>query len=131
MTDSDPAPTGADSDLVSSLRAARANVAAPAMVLFTAPAPTIADVDAREERARRLADAAGLLPWPDWAAVRHGKGLGAHVLSIISELGETGRANGVIVCALSPIDASLVAHAGAVAADAGLDVAVVGAEGIR
>ena len=129
MTDSDT--TAEDATLVAALREARDTVTGPAMVLFTAPAPTIDDVEARQERSRRLAEAAGLPPWPDWAAVRHGKGSGPHVLSLIGELAETGRANGVVICALAPLHPSLAAHAAAVAADSGLDIAIVGAEGVR
>jgi hypothetical protein len=96
------------------------------MVLFTAPAPDIEAMDARESTAVAIAERAGLRPWPEWAAVRHGVGSGAHFLNIIGELGETGRAEAVVVCPLAEIEPALLSQAGAVALDVGLELAVVG-----
>jgi hypothetical protein len=96
------------------------------MVLFTAPAPDAEAMDARESTAIAIAQRAGLRPWPVWAAVRHGVGSGAHFLSIIDELGETGRAEAVVVCPLAEIEPTLLTQAGAVALDVGLELAVVG-----
>jgi hypothetical protein len=112
--------------LASELRAARAELPSPSMVLFSAPAVDAHAGDTREALALDIAARAGLRPWPDWAVVRHGPGLGVHLLNVVHDLGRTGRASGVVVCALAPIAPSLVAQAGVVAARGNLAFAVVG-----
>jgi hypothetical protein len=116
----------ARSRLVDELRQALDRLPDATMALFSGPAPSTDDAAARQDLAVAVAGRAGLAPWPEWAAVRHGRGLGAHVLNVIDELGETGRARGVVVALLAPIDSCLVAQMGVVAAERGLDVAVVG-----
>lgn len=109
----------------SELAAAWARLTGPTKALFSGPAPTTDDAAARHDLAADIARRAGLLPWPEWAAVRHGPGHGAHLLGIVAELGETGRAGAVIVVALAPLAASLSAHLKRVATDAGLELAVI------
>ncbi len=93
--------------------------------LFSGPAPTTDDAAARHDLAADIAERAGLLPWPEWAAVRHGRGHGAHLLGIVAELGETGRADGVIVVAVAPLWPSFRAHVERVATDAGLQLRII------
>lgn len=112
--------------LAADVRAARDELPAPSMVLFSGPARDPQAAEAREALAMQVATASGLLPWPDWSVVRHGSGRGAHLLSVIDQLGETGRAAGVVVCLLAPLAASVVDHARTVAARRGLAIAVVG-----
>jgi hypothetical protein len=112
--------------LASELRAVLAEHPSPTLVLFSAPAPDDEAAAAREALALDVATRAGLRPWPDWTVVRHGRGHGAHLLSVIEQLGDTGRAAGVVVCLLAPLDPSLIAHAAAVAVHADLAFAVVG-----
>jgi hypothetical protein len=111
--------------IAANLREVLARQPHPTMVLFSAPAPDTAAADAREQAAVQIAEQAGLQPWPSWAPVRHGVGTGAHLLNTIDELGETGRAAGVVICPLAPIEPSLLAQAAAVAGDAGLELVVV------
>jgi hypothetical protein len=123
----DPAMTDALADrLASELRAVLAEQPSPSMVLFSAPAVDEQASTRRETLALEVATKAGLRPWPDWSIVRHGRGHGVHLFSIIDQLGETGRAAGVVVCLLAPLAPSLVVHARAVATEVGLAVAVVG-----
>lgn len=110
------------------LRDALAELPRPAHVLFTAPAVTPDQISARTATAEEVAAAAGLLPWPDWAVVRHGAGTGPHLLNVIHDLGATGRARAAVVCPLAPAEPALLHQAAAVAVAAGLEVAVVGDE---
>lgn len=112
--------------LAGELRSVMESMPDSTMVLFSAPVPDPDAMDARERTALAIAERAGLKPWPEWAAVRHGVGSGAHMLNIIDELGETGRAEGVVVCLLAPIEPALLTQAGAVALDTGLLIAVMG-----
>ncbi len=112
--------------LATEVRAARAELPAPSMVLFSGPAADPAAADAREALALEVARLAGLRPWPDWAVVRHGPGRGAHLLNVVHDLGATGRAAGVVVCALAPLAPSLVTLAEVVASRGGLAFAVAG-----
>ena len=114
------------SRLVDELRQALDRLPDPTMALFSGPAPEADDAAARQDLAMVIADRAGLSPWPEWAAVRHGRGLGAHVLNIIDELGQTGRARGVVVVLLAPIASCLIAQMSVVASEGGLELAVVG-----
>lgn len=108
------------------LRATKAAMKGTVKALFSGPAPTTDDAATRHDLAADIAARAGLLPWPEWAAVRHGAGHhGAHLLGIVTELGETGRAQGVIVVALAPLPNSFRDHLARVTEDAGLDLAVV------
>lgn len=110
------------------LRAALDALPRPVHVLFSAPATSATEAEARTAAAEAIAAAAGLLPWPDWAVVRHGAGTGPHLLNILHDLGATRRAAAVAICPLAPVDRSLLVQAAAVAAAAGLEVAVVGDE---
>lgn len=121
------APAAADA-LGARLRDVLAPLPRPVHVLFTAPAADVDEVAARAASAEAVARAAGLLPWPDWAVVRHGAGTGPHLLNVLHDLGATRRARAAVVCPLAPIDPGLLAQAAAVAAAAGLEVAVVGDE---
>lgn len=103
----------------------------PVHVLFSAPAPDPDATTLRDEQAEAIAGAAGLLPWPDWAVVRHGAGTGPHLLNVVDDLGRTRRAAAVVVCHLAPVDASLLAHTAAVAAHHGLQIAIVGHEEVQ
>lgn len=118
-----------DADVLGArLREALADLPRPVHVLFTGPAVTEPEVAARTAAAEAVAHAAGLLPWPDWAVVRHGAGTGPHLLNVLHDLGATGRARAAVVCPLAPIHPGLLTQAAAVAAAAGLEVAVVGDE---
>lgn len=123
------APTGDETTLIdrlaTELRDTLAQLPDSTMVLFSAPAPSVDSADARQNLAAAVAEHAGLPPWPEWAAARHGQGHGSHLHGLIHELGEAGKA-AVIVVLLAPIEPSLLSHARAVAADVGLGFAVVG-----
>jgi protoporphyrin/coproporphyrin ferrochelatase len=97
--------------LADAVTEARATVPAEHKVLFTAhslperalegdPYP-----DQLRETAAAVAERVGLLPWPDWAIAWQSAGRtpepwrGPDVRTVIAELGETGRAAGVVVCA--------------------------------
>ncbi|MBK5224150.1 MAG: hypothetical protein JJE52_15005 [Acidimicrobiia bacterium] len=112
------------------LRDALSRLPAHTHVLFTAPAADEAARANRDTLAQLIANSAGLRPWPDWATVRHGDGTGPHLLNVLFDLGETGRADAAVVCPLSPIDGSLLAHAATVASAAGLELSIVGTEAV-
>lgn len=72
----------------------------PERVLVDDPYP-----DQLRESAAAVAERVGLRPWPDWALAWQSAGRtpepwrGPDILAVIDELGATGRAEGVLVCA--------------------------------
>ena len=97
--------------LAEALTEARAALPAEHKVLFTAhslpervlegdPYP-----DQLRESAAAVAERVGLAPWPDWAIAWQSAGRtpepwrGPDILTVIAELGDTGRTAGVAVCA--------------------------------
>ena len=72
----------------------------PERVLVDDPYP-----DQLRESAAAVAERVGLLPWPDWALAWQSAGRtpepwrGPDILTVIAELGATGRTDGVLVCA--------------------------------
>lgn len=124
-----------------SLRHALDRIEEPAKVLFTAhslPERVLVDDPYPEElqaSARAIADAAGLDPWSAWGIAWQSAGRtpepwrGPDILHVIDELGATGRAAGVVVCAHGfvadhlEVRYDLDIEAAARAASAGLDFA--------
>ena len=97
--------------LAAAVTEARATLPAQHKVLFTAhslperalegdPYP-----DQLRESAAAVAERVGLSPWPDWAIAWQSAGRtpepwrGPDILTVIGELGDTGRTAGVLVCA--------------------------------
>jgi ferrochelatase len=97
--------------LATAVADARATLPASHKVLFTAhslpervlvgdPYP-----DQLRASATAIAERVGMLPWPDWALAWQSAGRtpepwrGPDILEVIDELGATGRAEGVLVCA--------------------------------
>ena len=90
---------------------ARATLPAAHKVLFTAhslPERVLVDDPYPEqlrESAAAVAERVGMSPWPDWALAWQSAGRtpepwrGPDILQVIAELGSTGRAEGVLVCA--------------------------------
>ena len=97
--------------LAAALTEARATLPPEHKVLFTAhslPERVLVDdpyPDQLRESAAAVAERVGLLPWPDWAIAWQSAGRtpepwrGPDVLTVIAELGDTGRTGGVAVCA--------------------------------
>jgi protoporphyrin/coproporphyrin ferrochelatase len=97
--------------LATAVTDARATLPPRHKVLFTAhslPERVLVDdpyPDQLRESAAAVAERVGLLPWPDWALAWQSAGRtpepwrGPDILAVIDELGATGRADGVLVCA--------------------------------
>jgi ferrochelatase len=96
--------------LTAAVQDARATLPEKHKVLFTAhslPERVLEGdpyADQLRESAAAVAEAVGLLPWPDWALGWQSAGRtpepwrGPDILEIIRELGATGRTEGVLVC---------------------------------
>jgi ferrochelatase len=97
--------------LTAALGEARARLPERHKVLFTAhslPERVLAGdpyPDQLRESAAAVAERVGLLPWPDWAIAWQSAGRtpepwrGPDILDVIRDLGDTGRTDGVAVCA--------------------------------
>ncbi len=97
--------------LAAALTEARATLPADHKVLFTAhslPERVLAGdpyPDQLRASAAAVAERVGLLPWPDWAIAWQSAGRtpepwrGPDILAVIRDLGDTGRSEGVAVCA--------------------------------
>jgi ferrochelatase len=97
--------------LAAAVTDARATLPATHKVLFTAhslPERVLVDdpyPDQLRESAAAVAERVGMLPWPDWALAWQSAGRtpepwrGPDILTVIDELGATGRSAGVLVCA--------------------------------
>jgi ferrochelatase len=96
--------------LAGAVAEARATLPAKHKVLFTAhslPERVLVDdpyADQLRQSAAAVADRVGLLPWPDWALAWQSAGRtpepwrGPDILTVIRDLAETGRSEGVLVC---------------------------------
>lgn len=97
--------------LATAVTDARSSLPERHKVLFTAhslPERVLVDDPYPEqlrESAAAVAERVGLLPWPDWALAWQSAGRtpepwrGPDILTVIAELGATGRTDGVLVCA--------------------------------
>lgn len=98
--------------LADGVRSASAAVPEDAKVLFTAHSIPQRFVDAGDpypeqlrQTAAAVADRVGLQPWSGWAVGWQSAGrtpepwIGPDILEVIADLGDTGRASGLVVCA--------------------------------